>query len=154
MGEQVNSMSGDKLYISTTAQNSDLNQSEFEGLSYTQVKKVGSMGEYGVNTNLNSYDTWDTVVAQKAKGITNAGDPPVECARDSDDPGQLAMKVAGDPEYYSAHAFKVVRQDGSIDYLRGLVVGPVVPNGRNEDFDLWQFTLGLVQKPIMVDATS
>ncbi|MBN49993.1 MAG: hypothetical protein CMN85_10660 [Spongiibacteraceae bacterium] len=150
----VYSHAGDKFYISTTAQSSNLDQTGFEALSFTQVTQVGSIGEYGVSTNMLSYDTLDTVVSQKAKGITNAGDPAIECARNSDDAGQLAMKVAGAPTYYNAHAFKVLRQDGSIDYLRGLVAGPVAPNGRNEDFDLWVFTLALVQEPLFVDATS
>ncbi len=150
---QIYSHAGDKFYISTTAQNADLDESGFDGLSFTQVGKVGSIGEFGITTNMLTYDTLDTVVAQKAKGITNAGDPPIECARDDDDAGQTAMRTAGAPTVYDSYAYKVLRQDGSIDYLRGLCTGPVSPNGRNEDFDLHMFTLGLVQAPVHKDAS-
>ena len=129
MTNDVKSHSGGKLYISTASQNSDLDIAGFEARTWIEVKQVGSVGEYGVNTNILQYDTWDTTVAQKAKGITNAGDPDIECARLDSDPGQDAMRTAGDPEYYDAHAFKVVKQDGHIDYLRGLVTGPRSPNG-------------------------
>ena len=150
----VNSHANVQIFISTTAQNEDLELNEFQGLSYTQVKNVGSIGEYGINTNILSYDTLDTLVARKSKGITNAGDPPIECARTDSNPGQLAMRVAGAPGYRDAHAYKVIKQDGSIDYLRGLCAGPNSPGGRNEDFDLHVFTLGLSQAPVHENATS
>lgn len=153
MPDSLYSHAGDQFFISSTAQNEDLTESEFDGLTYTQVKNVGSIGEYGINTNMLSYDVYDRVVSLKAKGITNAGDPQVECARTDADPGQIAMRTAGEPDYFSAHAYKVIRQDGSIDFLRGLVAGPVSPNGRNEDFDLHRYTLGLVQAPVHKNAT-
>jgi hypothetical protein len=96
-------------------------------------------------------------VLQKNKGITNAGDPMVECARTIADNGQKAMRAAGATKLY--YAFKILDDDmppagahGSIYYNIGLVVGPVRPNGRNEAFNLENFTLGLVQREIVVDA--
>ena len=142
------SHSNNTLFISTTPQNSDLNLVAFAALTYIQVTGVGSVGEYGVSTNTLTYDTWDTLVAKKAKGITNAGDPEVEVARSASDPGQIAMTAAGHPSVKDSYAFKVVRQDGSVDYLRGLVAGPRRPNGRNEDFDLCIYTLMLNQLPV------
>jgi len=88
------------------------------------VKKVGSTGERGINTNVVQYDTLDTLVALKGKGITNAGDPQIEVAEDLTDPGQVAMRAAGAPDVPDTYAFKIERADGSIEYLRGLVTGP------------------------------
>ncbi len=152
MADVIYSHAGAKFSISTTAQNDDLDQAGFEALSWTEVSPVGSMGEYGINTNMLTYDTWNTLVAKKAKGITNAGDPAVEVARDDADAGQTAMRAAGAPDAFDSYAFKVEKQDGSIDYLRGLVSGPNSPSGRNEDFDLHVFTLGLQQQPVHVAA--
>jgi len=143
---------GSKLYICVTPKNADLTETEFAALAYVQVKKVGSVGERGINTNIVTYDTWDTVVALKGKGITNAGDPPVEVAQDLSDPGQIAMRAAGAPNVADAYAFKVERADGSIEFLRGLVAGPNSPGGRNEDFVLNTYTLALNQVPIAVAA--
>ena len=151
--QNVYSHAGVKFAISTTAQNGDLTLSEFEGLTYTDVSSVGSIGEYGISTNMLTYDTMDTLVSKKAKGITNAGDPALEVARMDSDAGQLAMRTAGAPDYFDSHAFKVTKQDGSIDFLRGLVSGPSSPGGRNEDFDLHNFTLALNQAVIHKNAT-
>lgn len=152
MSDNVYSHAGDTVSISTETAGSDLDAAGFEGLTYTEIGSVGSIGEYGISTNILTYDTLNTLVSKKAKGITNAGDPQIEVARADSDPGQQAMRAAGAPGYFQAHAFKVTKQDGSVDYLRGLVTGPTSPGGRNEDFDLHMFTLALNQAPLHVDA--
>ncbi|MBH1851937.1 hypothetical protein I5V61_06625 [Stenotrophomonas maltophilia] len=143
---------GSKLHICVTPQNEDLTVAEFAALIYVQVKKVGSIGERGINTNIVSYDTLDTLVSMKGKGITNAGDPQVEMAEDLADPGQVAMRAAGAPAVPDAYAFKIENTDGTVEYLRGLVAGPNKPGGRNEDFRLNTYTIALNQQPIDVPA--
>lgn len=154
MTDTVNTYSGRKIFVSTTAENTALTPAEFELLSYTEIKFVGNIGQFGIDTNVLSYPLLGEVVMQKQKGMTDAGDVAVECARKDSDAGQLAMRVAGAPDYYDAHAFRVINQDGSIDYLRGLVMGPVSPGGGNEDFDLHTYTVALIQAPEHIDATS
>ncbi len=143
---------GSKLSICVTPQNEDLTETEFKALAYIQVKKVGSIGERGISTNIVNYDTLDTLVSMKGKGITNAGDPQVEMAEDLTDPGQVAMRAAGAPDVPDAYAFKIEHTDGSIEFLRGLVAGPNKPGGRNEDFRLNTYTIALNQQPIDVAA--
>lgn len=147
-----------KLYVCATAQNSDLAQGDYEGLTWVLVGGVGSIGELGNQQNVISYDTWDDSVIQKAKGLTNAGDADVEVARDPSDAGQDVLRsIAGNPDKY---AFKIVYDDGlngntgTVTYNRGLVLGPRRPNGRNEDFILEIFTLAMVQEEITVDPLS
>ncbi|WP_164116194.1 hypothetical protein [Stenotrophomonas maltophilia] len=152
MAAEAKTNAGSKLYICVTPQNEDLTATEFAALTFVQVKKVGSVGERGINTNVVQYDTLDTLVALKGKGITNAGDPQIEVAEDLIDPGQVAMRAAGAPDVPDTYAFKIERADGSIEYLRGLVTGPNVPGGRNEDFILNTYTLGLNQVPVVVAA--
>lgn len=156
-----NTNAGSKLYVCATAQPDELDATEFAGLTWVQVGGVGSVGETGDNTNMLSYDTWDDEVVQKAKGMTNAGDPEIEVARDPDDAGQDILRTAAGTNLY--YAFKIEGTDKpdtnpaskpTIRYNRGLVAGPREPNGRNEDFDLEIFTLGLVQKQIKVDPVS
>lgn len=154
MGAEARSHSGNTLSISTTVQNDDLDLAGFQGLTYTKVSGVGSVGEYGISTNTLTHDTWDTLVAQKAKGITNAGDPAVEVARTIGDPGQEAMNIAGAANNYDNYAFKITNQDGSVDYLRGLVTGPTRSGGRNEDFDLATYNLLLNQQVVTDNPSS
>ncbi len=157
----VNTMAGRKLYICATAQQADLDAAAMAGLTWVQIKGVGSHGETGETTNILNYDTWDTDVTQKGKGITDAGSPEIELARIPTDPGQMILRQAAKTNLN--YAFKIEGNDKpdadpdstpTIRYNRGLVVGPRTPNGRNEDFDLEIYTLGLNQRQITVDPTS
>lgn len=154
----ANTNAGSKLYVCATPQNDDLTGSEFAALTWVQVKGVGNLGETGSTTNILTYNTWDTDVAQKGKGVTNAGDPELEVARMPGDAGQDIVRAAALTNYN--YAFKVERNDKPNDdvdskptivYNRGLVTGPRTPNGRNEDFDLEIFSLALNQRQIVVD---
>lgn len=155
----ANANAGSKLFICTTPQQSDLDRSAFELLAWVEIKSLGSHGEIGASTNILTYDTWDSVVVQKAKGMTNAGDPDIELARLPTDPGQNALRAASLSNMN--YAFKILRNDPAkiggeptTIYYRALVTGPKKPLGRNEDFDLEVFTFGLNQLPLTVDPTS
>lgn len=153
----ANDNAGAKLYISSAAvAKADLNQAAFEALTWVQVGSVGSVGETGLKTNITNYDTWDTDVIQKGKGMSNAGDPQVEVSRVPTDAGQILLRAAALTKY--DYAFKIERADkpddshtNTILYNRGMVAGPTRPNGRNEDFDLEVYTLALQQREIVVD---
>lgn len=159
-----NTNAGRKFYICATPQPNNLTLSQFEALTYVLVSGVGNFGETGSNTNILTYDTWDDEVMRKAKGMTDAGSPEVEVARDGDDAGQIVLAAAAETNFN--YAFKVEGNDApnddpdsapTIRYNRGLVSGPRQPNGRNEDFDLEIFMLGLQQKQITtppVDGTA
>jgi hypothetical protein len=152
---------GSKLYVCATAQQADLDATAFAALTWVEVKGVGNHGETGSTTNIVTYDTWGDDVVQKGKGLTNAGDPEIECAFIAADPGQIILRTAAETKLN--YAFKIVGTDvpdadpestPTIRYNRGLVTGPRNPNGRNEDFQLDVFTLGLNQKQIRVLPTS
>ncbi|GGF24329.1 hypothetical protein GCM10011321_14630 [Youhaiella tibetensis] len=145
-----------RAYICTTPQPNVLNQAAFEALAWVEIGNVGAIGESGTQTNVVSYDELATDVTQKGKGISNAGDPTIECARNPTDPGQVALRAAAKTNFN--YAFKFEDKDApdadhtnSIYYNRGLVTGPTRPNGRNEDFILEVFTLALNQREIVVD---
>ncbi len=147
-----------KFFICTTPQPSDLDQAAFEALTWVEVKSVGKVGETGLSTNIVTYDTLDTDVTQKGKGVSNAGDPDVEVARIYNDPGQVALRNAAKTNFN--YAFKLERNDAPdatftnrIEYNRGLVTGPKRPNGGVEDFDLEIFSLGLQQREVVVEPT-
>lgn len=152
-----NTNAGRKVYICTTPQPTALAQAAYEALTWVLVAGVGSVGETGSSTNILSYETWDDAVVQKAKGMTDAGSPEIEVARDPNDAGQNALRAAALTNLN--YAIKIEGNDkpntnvGSkptTRYNRGLIAGPKQPNGRNEDFDLEVFTLGLQQLQITV----
>lgn len=155
---------GRKVYIAVTSPGgttplacpSPLNQGQYEALDWTEVGNVGSVGESGMNENIVSYDELSTDVTQKQKGIANAGDPVIECARNPTDDGQIAMRAAAATRMIYAFKFEdadapSVGYTNTVYYNRGVVAGPTRPNGRNEDFILENYTLGLVQREIVVN---
>lgn len=153
----ANTSKGRRVYICATAQQSDVpDAATYAALTWVEILHVGSVGQRGTNTNIVNYDELNTTVTQKQKGISNAGDPVIECARTPADAGQILLRTAGLTKLY--YAFKIEDADKSgsqtlntIYYNRGLVTGPVRPGGRNESFILENFTLGLVQQEIVVD---
>jgi hypothetical protein len=151
----ASTQAGRKLYVCSTPQPTDLNAAAFAALTWVQVKAVGAHGEAGSNTNILTYDTWDTDVIQKSKGITDAGSPEIELARIPTDAGQIILRAAALTDFN--YAFKVEGNDEpepggtpTIIYNRGIVTGPKRPMGRNEDFDLEVYTLGLNQREVVV----
>lgn len=155
----ANTNKGRKVYFCTTPQPANLDQSQFEALTWIEVGNVGSVGESGMNTNVVSYDELATEVTQKQKGISNAGDPTIECARNPTDAGQIALRAAAATKFFYAVKFEDLdapdaNHTNTVYYNRGLVAGPTRPNGRNEDFILEVFTLGLVQREIVVNPQS
>lgn len=150
---------GTTLWVCATAQNSDLNQSQFAALTWVQVGKVGNTGDWGSTSSLPTYDTLDEAVTQKQKGMANAGDPQVECAFVASDAGQIILRTFGDPTNLNNMAIKRVLNDmpaggtsGTIFYSRGVVSGPLNPGGGSDDFVLERYTIGLNQLPIRVNA--
>lgn len=157
MTDQVNTHANIEFYISSEKQNSDLDKTGFEAIAeedWIAVGSVGSIPERGIDTNMLSYDTVNTLVAKKAKGITDAGTGTLECARNSTDVGQVQLNIAGAPDNFDSYATKLVRQDKSVEFNRCLVAGPNYPGGRNEDFDLANYALAYQQIPVEGDAVT
>jgi hypothetical protein len=148
---------GSKVFVCTTAQNTDLILSAYAALTWVQVGKVGNIGDFGADSTMNSYNTLDEAVSQKQKGTANAGDPQIEVADVADDAGQVILRTFGDPLNQNNMAIKVERNDApagktnTIFYSRGVVSGPLYPGGGSDDFDLARYTIGLNQLPLRVD---
>lgn len=153
----ANTHKGRRILVSNTdVGDSDLNQAAFEALTYVEIGDAGMIGDIGSTSNIINYDTLNTDVSQKNKGVTNAGDPQVEVARDYNDPGQVLMRAYADTKFN--YAFKVINDDapsvsfnGSITYLRGMVASATEVGGRVDDFDLETYNLALNQRPLRVD---
>lgn len=150
---------GRKFFVCATPQDDDLLESEFKALDWVEVKKVVNIGQTGTEENVLTLNTMDTLVADKQKGIANAGDPTLEVAYDAVDPGQVLMRTLALTKL--KYAFKSEFDDSvgvggtpTTKYNRGLVLGPAEPNGGPEDFLIEQYTLALVQKQITVAAVA
>jgi len=121
--------------------------SAYEALVYTEVPNVGSFGDTGVSQNVVSYSTWDRNVASKGKGEADAGSPAVEFL-DVASAGMAILLTNADVDNANSYAYKIEWPDGTTEYNRGVVTGPMRMKGGNEDFKRLSFTFGFSQSPI------
>ncbi len=153
----ANTHKGRRIWVSNAAvSDEDMNQAAFEALTWVEIGDVGMIGGFGATSNIINYDTLNTDVSQKQKGVTNAGDPQIEAARDYNDAGQVLLRQYADTKFN--YAFKVQNDDapsanfeGSIIYLRGLVASATNVGGRVDDFDVETYNLALNQRPLRID---
>lgn len=150
-------LAGTKVYISTTAVTLPADETEFEALTYTEIKSVGNLGDYGAAPNIVNYNTLDTEVMSKAKGVEDAGELSIEVARIYDDPGQILVRAHAATKMN--YAVKIEYGDapqagwsGTVMYAVGPVVGPQLLGGGTDDFIRESYTVAFTdQRPIFVD---
>ncbi len=143
-------LKGRIVRVCATPQPTDLNVAGYLGLVWVQVSKVGSIGESGVNTEMSNYDALDTIVVEKSKGTSDAGNPPIECSFVATDPGQIILREAGEPTNEDDYAVMWEDDDGTLYFNRGKISGPTHPNGRNGSFRIDMFKVAANQIEIMV----
>ncbi|WP_425902531.1 hypothetical protein [Agrobacterium radiobacter] len=149
-------LAGTKVSISTAPVTLPLNATEFGALTFTPIGSVGNLGDYGSPANLINYNTLDTEVMSKAKGVEDAGELSIEVARIFDDPGQIAMRAAAATKFY--YAIKIEYADApsedwsnTIMYAVGPVTGPQLLGGGTDDFIRESYSVGFTdQRPIFV----
>lgn len=146
---------GGKFYICETPQSKDITKSEFEALTWVEITNIGQLPESGSNTNIVNYDTIDTKVTQKGKGVTDAGTGTLEVAFVGDDAGQVALRKAANTNFnYATKRELTDAPDSShtntIFYNRGLITGPTHSGGGVEDFVTETYTFANNQQEIVV----
>ena len=142
---------GGTFEISTTAQNTDLDLSGFEGLSYTSVPGLVNHPAMGVIQNVLQDPAWDDLVVCQSKGQANGGSGDLEF-RYQESAGMTAMLVAAAPANTNNYACRVTWPNGSILYWRGLIAGWQFTLGGPEDLKHITFTAANNQVPVHVEA--
>jgi hypothetical protein len=149
-------LQGAVVSISSTPVTLPLNAAGFGALTFTPIGSVGNLGDYGAAPNIVSYNTLDTEVTSKAKGVEDAGELTIEVARIFDDPGQIAIRAAAATKFN--YAIKIEYADAPSDdwsntivYAAGPVAGPMLPGGGTDDFIRESYTVAFTdQRPIFV----
>lgn len=144
-----------KFFFCTTPQASDLTKDQFEALTWVEVKNVGKLPESGSTTNTVKYDTIDTNVTQKAKGVSDAGGGNLEVAYTPDDAGQAALRQAAQTNYMYATKRELNdapddKHTNTVFYNRGIISGPTHSGGGVEDFVTETFTIANNQIEVVV----
>lgn len=82
-----------------------------QAVSYTEVKEVVDIGEFGKTYNLVTHNPLGDRVTVKRKGSINNGTLAVQMAYAPADPGQTLLAAAVDSD--ASYSYKVVLQDGT-----------------------------------------
>lgn len=87
---------GAKLYIGAAiaSKGSDFIASDFTSQTWTEIKKLESIGTFGDATEEVAFDTLESRRTERVKGQRSAGSLEVVCAIDYADAGQLAAIAA------------------------------------------------------------
>jgi len=149
-------LAGTKVSISAAPVTLPLNAAAFGALTFTPIGSVGNLGDYGSAPNIVNYDTLDTDVRSKAKGVEDAGELSIEVARIFDDPGQIAIRAAALTKFY--YAVKVEYADApsedwsnTIMYAAGPVTGPQLLGGGTDDFVRESYIVAFTdQRPLFI----
>ena len=87
---------------------------------WAQIGEITDGGSHGKTFAEVTHNPIDTRMTQKFKGSINIGTKTLNLGIDDDDAGQILVKTALDSD--SDYSFKVVYQDGAIDYFQAKVM--------------------------------
>jgi hypothetical protein len=158
MAGDIQTTSGTKFYISTTAAASTVDDvAGYEALSWTEIMEVEDLGNIGdVSSEVTGAAIGDSRV-RKAKGARNAGTMNVVCFDTVPlDAGQTAVITA--EESNDNYAFKIELPDAApavgstptIQYFRGLVMSNELRLGTNDNIRRRSFNIG-VNSAVTID---
>ena len=103
----------------------------FEALTFTTVGLVESLGEFGKVFELVTFKPLDSRGTLKAKGSYDNGSTEFSYAIKAADGGQTILIAASDSD--DSQALSFTYQDGSVDYITGIVMGFRKANGSTSD---------------------
>tara|TARA_R100001244_G_scaffold90191_3_gene68462 strand:+ start:1536 stop:1976 length:441 start_codon:yes stop_codon:yes gene_type:complete len=115
----VQTSAGTVLSVSATAP-ATYDQAGFAALTFTTIGEITDMGEFGKTYNLVTHQPLATRRTVKRKGSFNDGALSLQLARVPDDVGQVVLQAGLDSD--DSYSFKVVLQDGEIQYFSGQVM--------------------------------
>ena len=96
----------------------------FAALTFTKVGGVMSVGAFGGQAELITYDLLDERVTKKLKGTINYGQIQLEMVLETADAGQLLIEAGAlGAAIDTIHSFKVTLNDGTVNYFTGVIMG-------------------------------
>lgn len=149
---------GAKLYISTAVTDTTDTAVEFAALTWTEVKMVQSISDYGDAASTVKFADLGAGRNFVAKGIRDAGEVSITVARAVDDDGQEALVSAEASNL--KYAFKITIPNrltaggtDEINYFRGLVTSKRYGGLQNDQVILRTFVVALDSPLYEVAAT-
>jgi hypothetical protein len=129
---------GTKVYIAPSQASTPANAAAYQGLTWTEIGFVETIGEYGDESSIINFAVLGDGRQRKAKGARDAGALSLTTAHIADDTGQQALEAA--EATYNNYPFKIVLPnrlatagDDEEDYFMGLVTSKRLNVGGNDN---------------------
>jgi hypothetical protein len=151
---------GGMFYLCTTPQQTILDETEFEGLTWVEVPNVVEAPSFQITDNMLTENYLDSDIADKQKGFRSVEDSPLVIGHKVGVAGHTALIAAARTK--SVYAVKYELDDAitpttgtpTTFYARAVIGGGGTNGGGGEEFVRRTFTLGMTEQfPIEVDAT-
>jgi hypothetical protein len=142
--------SGAKVYIATgaNANSRPTDATAYAALTWTEVKLVESIGEYGDSSSEVTFNSLSEGRVRKVKGPRDAKSVPIVVGYDPLDPGQIAMIAAEKTKFH--YNIRITYDDArdtndtpSTDYFGGLVMSAAKNGGSADDVTKRTFNIGI-----------
>lgn len=124
----IQTIDGTSISISASTP-ATIDAAGYVALTYTQVKEVTDIGEFGRTYEVVTHTPLDTRADRKFKGTYNEGALTLTLARDMEDAGQTILYTALDSD--DDHSFKITWQNGDITYFTGKAVSDKQSGSKN-----------------------
>lgn len=143
----INATAKAKVYIgSANATISTLD--DFEADTYTQIKEIEDLGNWGAEARELSFITLESGYVRRLAGSIDSGKVALVAARDPLDPGQILLNA--NVGAYLPYAFKVVLNDAPNNsgtpttfYFRAVILSAQNKFGKADEITMTDFTLGI-----------
>src|SRR5690606_29390621 len=135
---------------------SSANLAAYEAATWTEVKGIEDLGEFGDEAEVVKFTTLEDSRVRKLKGTSDAGAIELVVGRDAADAGQIALRAA--TKTRDPYGFKVELDDApaagepSMFYFAALVMSGRVQIGTANDVVKQAFNLEIDSEPLEVPA--
>lgn len=113
----------------------------YDALTWIEIDEVDDIPEYGSDSSVITRTPLKDGITRKRKGAANFGSFAPNGALVEGDPGQAAVKNAAKPSSKAPVAIKVLKADGSIDYMRALITSFKTNIGNSENTTSMSFNV-------------
>lgn len=115
----IQTSAGSKIFLSS-ALPATFDLTGYQALTFTEIKSVESIGPFGSEDSLVTFNALADRTTRKFKGSRSLGSIALTAAIDTADAGQDLLRTASDS--LNPISFKVERPTGDIVYFLGLVM--------------------------------
>lgn len=155
----ISLVGGAKVFISTVIADPTLAQFQLVGRTWTEIKGVESIGDFGDESEIVTFKSVDANRVRKLKGTADAGTLELTVGRDPLDAGQVAARAAAKTK--NRYAFRIVcndAPDGGTVKVTTHYIGAIVASAKKsmagaDDVIKEIYSLAIDCEPLTVEAT-